>query len=929
MQRFYIFLFVLLLAPAAMAQSYNLKGKLSSEDGTGLPAATVLLLNATDSMMVNYALSNNRGEFEIKNIRQGDYLLRLSYMGFRTITLALTQPEGNVLDLGEIKLPEESTLLREVIVEQERIPMRVRNDTIEYDAMAFKPLPNEMVEDLLKRMPGIVVSADGSVEAQGETVRRVLVDGKEFFGRDPKMATQNLPADAVAKVHVFDQRSEQAQFTGIDDGQRERTMNLELKEDRKEAAFGNTSLGWGPESFFQGRANYNRFDSKGQISFIGMGNNLNQQGFSIGDYLNFTGGTRSMASGQGLNIQRDSSIPINFDGSSASNGLMTSYAAGLNVNRNITKKTEINASYFFNQLEHDMTQELERENFLPAGSYNSYQNQLQDNQNFNHRVNLKVDHTFNESSSLLFTGNTSFNKTDTYLQTSSRTFNTEGGIQNTGDQISTAEGQNLDASGSLLWRQRLTKPGRTLTSNLDFSIGNNDQEAHLNAINRYYHLETPEEHILQDQLRTDVNSSVAAGFTYTEPLGNRFFLETNYQALYRSGEVDQRVYDVPGENEDGEFNVQMSNHYRNIYTYHQGGLNLLLNRERYNITLGGAIQSTQLEGRLISLDEEVNRDYLSVLPVARFNYNFTNFRRLMAHYETNVQEPTALQLQPVVDNRDPLNLYAGNSGLRPAYRHRWQVRYNSFNPATSFGYFAFANAEYTTNAIANSVIVDENLVRTTMPVNVGNNLSLRGSLNLNFAVNPIKSRFMIGTSINRRESVNVLNEESQDIINNTLTGNLRYIFRPADAFELRLTANLNNQITRYEFSNNEQAFLNQSYRADVNWQFLKTYRFEAGYNYQMYEGRTTEFDRNIPMLDMSLSRSFLRNNAGELKFSVFNLLDQDLGVTQSQSVNYYQSTVTNSLGRYFMLTFTYALNRQLNMMDRGPGGGRGMRMIVH
>lgn len=920
------------VALAAQTQTFSIKGRLTDEAGAGLPSATVLLLNAHDSVMTGYALSDTQGLFEIRNVRRGDYLLKLSYVGFSTITLPIVAPQANTLELGSIALSAQATLLGEVTIQQERIPMKVKNDTIEYDALAFKPLPNEMVEDLLKRMPGMVISSDGTVEAQGETVRRVLVDGKEFFGRDPKMATQNIPADAISKVHVFDQRSEQSLFTGIDDGERERTLNLELKEDRKEASFGNTSLGYGPGNHFQGKTNLNRFDKKGQISLLGMGNNVNQQGFSIGDYMNFSGGTQSIARGGGVSFggRNSNSIPLNFDGRPSSNGLITSWAGGINFNRTLNTGTEITSSYFYNQLAHDMNEDLERENFLPEGSYNYAQNSLQDNANYNHRVNLKVDHKFNENSSLLFTGSTSFNETSTFGQTSSRTFAINGDLQNEGNQTVDAEGMKTDYNGRLLFRQRLGKPGRTLTAAASLSRNNNDQDASLNALNTFYHEAITQEFILQNQNRRDVNSRMSTDLTYTEPLSERLFLEGNYNLAWSLDEVNLKVNDLEEADGTGILNPLLSNHYENIYTYHRIGVNMRFNREKYNITLGNAYQITALNGNSFSLQEDVQRDYYYNLPVARFNYQFSNFRRFSAEYETSVNEPSALQIQPVTDNRDPLNIYMGNPNLLPSYQHRIQMRFNSFNPVRSLGLFANFTAEYVENDITNSVVVDESLIRTTMPVNVDNNINLRGNLHFNISVDKIKSRFMIGSSVRRSQSVNMLNNTSQEIVNNTISPNLRYIFRPLDEFELMLSANYNSQLTQYKFSNTEQAFLNQTYQSNASWTFLKYYRLQTGYNYSIYQGRSSEFDRKVPMLDMSFARSFMKNNSGELKLSVFNLLDSELGITQTNNVNYYERSVTNSLGRYFLLTFTYSLNRQLNMMDGGPGGGRGtMRTIMH
>lgn len=933
MQRLFYTLLLLTSALFSQAQNFTIKGRVSDPEHGDLPNATILLLNPTDSTMVNYSLSNIQGQFELSNVSRKEHLMRITYIGYATRFEKITPPEGNLLDLGELSLLNERVTLKEVSVTEERIAMRVRNDTIEYDALAFKPLPNEVVEDLLKRMPGIEVQSDGNVLAQGETVRRVLVDGKEFFGRDPKMATQNLPADAVSKVHVFDQRSERAIFTGIDDGERERTINLELKEDRKEGVFGNSSLAYGSEERFQGKTNINRFDSKGQFSVLGMANNVNQTGFSIGEYLNFSGGAQNLLGGRGgggggMQISlNSSSIPISFDGQPATNGLMTSWAGGANFNRKLGTKSDLTASYFFNQLGHDVSQDLERENFLPSGNFFFDQHSTQDNNNFNHRLNLRLDHTFSEASSLLLTANASLNNTRGLQQSSSQTLNALNETQNSSVQSSESEGQRMNLETSLLWRQRLNKPGRTLTAGVDFTAVDNDQEATLDALNRYFGNNPFDEELLQNSLLGTFNRSMGFNANYTEPLANRLFLEANYRITQNFNEVDQQVFDREGELLT--VNDQLTNQYNNIYLFQRGGLNLNLNRDRYNLTIGSNLQVSRLRGEILTSDQEISKDYTHVLPSMRFNYEFNSFRRMMLTYETNVQEPSILQLQPLVDNRDPLNLYVGNPELKPSFRHRANVRFNTFNPLTSFGFFTFLSAEYVNNAITNATSIDDQLVRTITPVNVKNNMNLRANINFNFNISKLKSRFMVGSNITHSESINVLNGVEQDIANNILGGNARYTFRPGDNFETSLTANYNQQLTKYEFSALEQAFLNQTYGVETSWTFLKNYRLGAGYRYQIYEGRTEAFDRNIPMLDFSFSRSFLKGNAGELKLSGYNLLNQDLGVTQTADANYIQRQVTNSLGRYFLLTFTYSLNRAFNVFDSAhrPGGGPGMRII--
>ncbi len=923
-----------LLQLAVGAQTFTMLGRLTDARDEGLPNATLLVLQATDSTMVNYGLTDMEGGFRIAGLERKDYLLRISYVGYATLTMPVSPPEGDLLELGAIALQDVRTLLDEVTIQEERIPMRVRGDTIEYDALAFSIRPNEVVEDLIRRMPGIEVDTEGNVIAQGEQVRRVLVDGREFFGRDPRMATQNLPAEAVSRVQVYDERSEQARFTGIDDGQRERTMNLELKEEHRQGMFGNTSLGYGPDNRYQGRSNINRFDAKGQLSLLAMANNLNQQGFSISEYLNFSGGTQSLmgggGGGRGGALAGAGGIPISTDGRPGSNGIMTSWAAGLNLNRSIREFTEVNASYFFNQLDHDIQRDTERENFLPGGNYDFMQLSRQENKNHNHRLNTRVEHEFTENSSLVATANATFNSSDSQQESDSFTHSFTGSLQNTSEQFSTSEGKSKSINTSILWRQRLGVPGRTLTAGTDLQYSDNTREGSLEAANVFYR-EVPEyEFILQNNFQESMNRSLGFNTSYTEPLGNRRYLEVHYRLTQNRNEVDQRVFDLE---EDQELpNEQLTNIYHNTYLYQRGGINFRLNRNMYNLTLGASVQASSLKGEIVTHQIPVEDSYINILPVVRFNYEFSSFRRLMADIETSVQEPTLLQLQPLVDNRDPLNIYQGNPDLRPAYRSRAQIRFNNFNPLRSFGFFSFLTAEYVNNAITHAVSIDDQLIRTIMPVNTEHNLNLRGNFNMNFGIERLKSRMMVGTTLSHLQSTDILNDESQRISNNILTGNIRYTYRPSDDFDVQLTANVNQQLTAYEFSSLEQAYLNQTYGAETSWHFLKYYRLNLGFRYQIYQGRASEFDQEIPMLDFGFSRQFLRNNAGELRFTAYNLLDQDLGITQRVDANFFERQLTNSLGRYFLLSFTYSLNRELNVFDgthRGGGGGGGRRVIMH
>jgi hypothetical protein len=371
-----ILLMVLVLAAvAAQAQKFSVKGQVTDTLASALPSTTVMLLNAKDSTLVNFGVSDLKGFFEIRNVNKGEYLLKVTFVGYAShMQRIITPVEPAAIDVGKIKLAPQTKELDAVVIQGEKNPVTVKKDTIEFNAGSFKTKTNANVEDLLKAMPGIEVETDGTVRAQGEQVQRVTVDGREFFGRDPKLATRNLPADAVEKVQVFDRKSDNAQFTGIDDGQREKTINLELKEEKRNGAFGNLMAGV-PERIidrFQATGSVNKFSKGQQLSFSGMGNNINEQGFSIGDFMSFSGGAQSMMGGGGgtrtVTIGGNSGgsggggPAINFGGRQS--GIMTNYAGGVNFNKDLNKDTKLTSSYFYNHLDRNVITDLNRVNFF-------------------------------------------------------------------------------------------------------------------------------------------------------------------------------------------------------------------------------------------------------------------------------------------------------------------------------------------------------------------------------------------------------------------------------------------------------------------------------------------------------------------------------------------------------------------------------------
>jgi hypothetical protein len=928
-----ILVLLVALTYTGYAQKFTIQGQLVDTLSKPLPSATVLLLNPKDSSLVNFAVGDMNGKFTIKNVSKGEHLFKVTFLGFSPYMKKIATPEtGLLIDLGIVKMEPASNELEAIEIAGERAPVTVKNDTIEFNAASFKTKQNAVVEDLLKKLPGVEVDNDGNVTAQGERVRNVTVDGKNFFGQDPKIATKNLPADAVDKVQVFDKKSDQSTFSGIDDGQREKTINLELKEEKRHGAFGTLMAAGGTDDRFQLRANINKFSKDRQLSFLGMGNNINQSGFSMDDYMNFTGGSQQMMSGGGgMRIQlggdNSSGVPLNFG--NRANGLMTSFAGGANINNQFNKKTELNGSYFYNYLDHSRDQSLFRENFFPDGRSLTYnQNSLMQNTNNNNRINMTLDHKLDSMNSIKLTANVAYNTTDSEVRSNSSTLNPDGDLINETQNLSFSSGSNSSLNSSLLWRHKFSKKGRNFSTNFQFSGSKNEREGFLNGVQRIFGPAPKETFYDQANAQNTEYGSYGATVSYTEPLGGRKYLEANYTYRRNLNDVQQLVYDVS----DDQHAVvdSLSNEFNSDYQYHRAGLNFRLNRQKYNVVVGGSLQNTNLSGAGLVNGEDftIDRPYQNVLPTVRFNYDFSNTKHLRFDYETSVQEPTIQQLQPVIDNRDIMNLYEGNPQLRPAYSQSWRASFTTFNPMTFLSFFSFVDVDYTTNAITNSRTTDRFTGQNyTQPVNVDNNMSVNGNATVSFPINKIKSRISIGGNYRNLRSINIIDEQPNTINQQTAGGNVRYTYRYKEIFDFSVSADIDHMLTAYEFNQDDQIFLNRTYTAESNLTFLKNYSFNANFEYLQYENQQTNYSQAIPLMDLSISRFLLKNKSGELKLSVNNLFDKALGVSQTSNLNYLQRETTNSLGRYFMLSFTYSLNKQLNPMGmrRGRGGIQIMR----
>jgi Outer membrane protein beta-barrel family len=943
-----LFLFLLLTATTLSAQKISITGIVADGDGKAMDNTTVLLLAASDSSLVSFGRTKPNGTFELKNVAlTANCFLKLTFVGyepyFQDIAKDTKPTNGTTLELSGIRMTPLSKMLNEAVVKAERDPVKINGDTTEFNASSFKVQPNATTEDLIKKLPGMEVDKNGNVKAQGEAITQVLVNGKKFFGKDPKIALQNLPAGAVDKVKVYDKRSDQADFSGIDDGEREKTIDIQLKKDYSQGTFGNGTLGGGGESGnlasrYLGKFAVNNFSKTQQLSFLGNGNNINSTGFSFEDYAGFTGASRQMAGGGGLRVSSDNSngVPLDMGGTK---GFLKTWSGGLNYNKTFSKKTELNMSYFFNDQISDNRTVTDRENFLANGSFFSKNTSNALTDNMNHRLNLTLDQKIDTFTSLKFTSTASMTKNTS--ESINESINRRGDVlQNAVLNKNNADGGGISAQNSLLLRRRFMKKGRTVSANIFFNYNESTNNGNLNAKQTFYRNGLGiDSTTLQDDNRINDRSNYGTTVSFTEPLGKRQYLEANYSYTATINNAEREVFRLV--NGESIFNTNLSNRYRNDYNYQRTGLTYRVNKKEWNFSTGLQYQHSDLNGKLISRDTVIKKSYDFALPNLRFEYSPVQGKRATFSYETSVREPSISQLQPINDNTNPLYISRGNADLRPEYNNRFRVGFMHFNQATFSAFFSNISFNYTANKITTAQTVDTLLRRISQPVNVKNDINSNGFLGYNMPLVPQLLRLETRANFNYGRGISLINN-TDNILNSAakfssvenLTTRMgagltvRLNLTVKDSFDFSVGGTVNHNATSYSIqSDRNQTYDVYDLETDMNWRLPYGWKIGGSYTYNIIKGNSFGTSTGIPLLGASLSKYMLKQNRGELKFQIVDILNKNQGYSRSADVNYIQEERVASLGRYALLSFTYAFNPMGGMFG-GRGGGRGMRMMM-
>jgi hypothetical protein len=928
----FLFFISLLFINVTFSQEFRLSGSLVNQiDQLPLPGATLKLVNLRDTLNFSYQNSGLKGEFTFQKLVRGRYRLEVTYIGFENY-VQIVIAGGKTTNLGTIALIPSATNLSGVEITNTAVRAEQKGDTTQYNAGAFKVTQDATTEDLVKKMPGITIE-NGTVKAHGEDVKRVLVDGKQFFGEDPSVTLKNLPAEVVDKIQVFDKLSDQAAWTGFDDGSGQKTINIVTRNSKRSGQFGKFSAGYGTDGRYLLGANVNFFKGDRKITLLGMSNNVNQQNFSADDVIGSGSGGRS--SGMPGGRPGGSSFQVG-----PQSGIFSTHAIGVNYTDAYGKMLTLNASYFWNAGTTTSDKQVNRQ-YILGENVSQYYNEISSSasDNINHRLNMRIEFNPDSNNSFILTPRLSLqdNTSNSYsaaitgLDPEFTLANLINQSINKNDNTSTGYNFNND----LLYRYRFAKKGRTASINLSTGVTHRYKDNYLNSLSDYYTAaQSPANDTLQQYGKTLSDGlSLSSNLVYTEPLGEKNQLQFSYNASWSENNNDKKTYDYVLEQKQYTlFDTLLSNIYDNGYITQRWGSGFLRQTEKMSLNAGVTYQYAELKGNTsFPFVDSTKKTFNTVLPNVMLNYKFTKLTNLRVSYRASTNSPSTGQLQKVVDNSNPLLLSTGNPGLQQEIRHFAMTRFSHANKDKTANLFGMLFFQKTLNYIGNSTLVAPNDTvingqainrgtQLTVPENLDGAWNARFLTTVGFPLKPIKSNLNFNTGISYNRLPSRMNSRSN--LSNTYGLNLGAVLSSNISQKLDFTFTYNVNYNLVE--NTIQPQLDNNYFFQIgsvqfNWEFWKGFFMQTSVTYQNYNGISSNITDRYTLWNFNLGKKIFKNNSGEIKLSCYDILDENKSLNRNVTDSYIEDSNTEVLRQYFMLSFTYNLRNFTGPMP-GPGG---------
>ena len=970
-----LFFFLPLSAQAQFTVKLRLIDDKTSEP---VPFATASLTAKGSTSAAKYILTDDHGQATITRVSKGTYTLKAEIMGYKTYTHELVVDKN--VNVGDIRMVEDAVALDAAKVSAVGNPIVIKKDTVEYNASSFKTSDNDMLEQLLKKLPGVEVEADGSITANGQTIKKITIDGKTFFLDDPQLASKNIPAKIIDKVKVVEKKSDQAMFTGIDDGEEETIIDLKLRPGMAEGWFGNVMAGGGHDIpgagldmndwRYQGAAMVGRFTDKSQLSIILNGNNTNNRGFHdvAGSMMGNMRGGRGMGQGMG--------------GWGRNNGISTSWMGGLNGAFTLLDgNMDLAGNYLYNGSDKLVEEETSKITYMEDGS-----RLLSDEKGHSttftqgHRFGVRLEHEFSKNTSILFEpqfnfGAGHFNEFSDFSTANQAEGASSATKVNDGYNSNTGVNNNWSTSGFLLFRQKLGKEGRTFSANIRYSFSNNNLDGYNRSLTNTY----AEDGVTAAADPTIVNqffdqnskgTSLTGRLVYTEPIAKNLFLEANYSYSWNKNTSDKitynsasnlfdesgmLIYNPVGQTEDPTY----SNDILNLSQNHRAGMNLSYQLKKFRAQLGLSANPTITHNE--TNGETYDSKVVNWAPQAMLFYTPNDNTNLRMFYFGRSAQPSTSQLMPVPDNSDPLNISLGNPYLQPYFNHSIRGRFGYTNKQTFTSVNANFSGSFVEDAITTAKWYDSNARQYSIPVNGPTKSSYDARVFVNSPFGKSDFSIFSMTFANYNESVSYvgtsafqnldagkyydaekaefdyeqfhkdfpnLDKTDKFSRNKTQTVNvtqrLRFTYR-SDLVELNVGGRTRMSKSWYTIQNSNQQYTwNNQVDMGMNWTIPGGINLIADFNYNWYNGYTTPQEDEI-ILNAEITKLLFKKKF-TLAVKVYDILGQSKNLSVSDNSNVHKETRNNTLGRYIIVSLTYRFgNFNQGGGRRGPGGPGGPR----
>ncbi len=933
---------LILLFSGLYAQTLKIQGTVTDQQNKSpLQGATVRLKSATDSGFSRSLLSDSTGSFLFSALPADSFILSVSFVGFNPVTRNIRLDSSDVTLSISITASSSQELATVIITSRPPVATQ-KGDTLQISADQFKVNPDASGEDLVKKVPGITIE-NGQVKAQGENVQKVTIDGRELFGDDATAALRNLPAEIIDKIQIFDRLSDQAQFTGFDDGNTNKSINIVTKANMRNGQFGRVFAGYGTDDHYAAGGNATILKDNRRISLVGNFNNTNQQNFSQQDLLGVTsnsqrgggggnrggggrpqgGGNRGSGGGGGFsgNFGNSSNFLVGQQ-----NGINKTNAFGINYSDLWGKKITTTGSYFFNHTNNN-TNEIARTQYITGKAddiSDVSDTTLAGSRNTNHRVNLRIEYKIDSSNQLIITPNLSFqdNNSDRNVSSLTHFFPEGSSSMNINQNItnSTRSGNNLN--NNILYRHSFAKRGRTFSINLNTSYNKRDGETYVQTYSQYMDNFGAAEDTSSNRFanQTSNGMQLSTNLAYTEPIGTKSQLQINYNPSYSTSQSNQQTYALdPTENKYSVFLNNFSNDFETRTKAQNAGISYRLGDRDRQISFGVNYQHTNLNSeRLLPIVAKVNKSFDNLLPNAMIRYKLSPKSSIRLFYRANVNQPSVTQLQDVLDPTNAPVYTLGNPDLNQQYMHTVSGRYTFTDPTRGLllvgNVFYQTAQDYIANASFNSrdtVINGEKIsgaYRLSKPVNLDGYRSLRSFLTFAVPLKFIKSNLNLNGGVTFSKLPGIINGLQNETDNTIYTAGAVIASNVSQYvdFTVSYSANFNNVKNQLQPASNDHYFQHVA-GVQLNLLSKSGWFFQNDLNNQYYSGLSAGFNQDYWLWNMSAGKKILKDQKGELKLSVFDLLKQNRSITREVTSEYIQDVQNQVLQQYFMLTFTYNL----------------------